>query len=139
MSRYDIWVIAAIWIAVVFAFGSFADDPDQEITAALLGTFAGGLMTAVYLFVRETRTKKKTGRLLFSTSESGADHKARAGVVDVVVVLVLWIAGGIAAKALFSDATADWVSIALPLAYLLFLLVRRTRRPRSERPQDAGG
>src|SRR5262245_29457868 len=98
-------------------------------------------MTGVYLLVRnvrKTRPKKKFGRFSLSASENGADLRARAGVVDVLVLLVLWFAGGIVAMALFSDATAGWLSFLAPLAYLLFLLLRLNRRSRSERPQDAG-
>ena len=148
MSRRDIWVIVAIWIAVVFATGVFADafgvSDDEAEGWGLLGLIVGGLLTGVYFLVRENRTKKKTGRLSLSTSEGeqtaapSHGHRSRTWV-HVVVVLVLWIGGGIAAQALFSDATSDLVGYALPLAYLLFLLVRRVRRSRSERPRDAGG
>ena len=147
MSRRDIWVIVAIWIAVVFATGAVADafgvSDDEAEGWGLLGLIVGGLLTGVYLLIREIHTKKKTGRLSLSTSENEQTPTPSQGQrprtwVHVVVVLVLWIGGGIAAQALFSDATSDWVSFALPLAYLLFLLVRRVRRSRSERPQDAG-
>ena len=148
MSRRDISVIVAIWIAVVFATGAFADafgvSDDEAEGWGLIGLIVGGLLTGVYLFVREIRTKRNTGGLSLSMSESeqtttpSQGHRSRTWV-HVVVVLVLWIGGGIAAQALFSDATSDWVGFAAPLAYLLFLLVRRIRRSRSERPQDAGG
>ena len=144
LSGRDKWVIAAIWIAVLFATGALADtlgvSDDEAEGVGLLG----GLLTAVYLFVREIRTKKETGHLSLRESESektttpSQGHRSRTWV-HVVVVLVLWIGGGIAGQALFSDATSGWVVFALPFAYLLFLLVRRIRRSRSERPQDAGG
>ena len=148
MSRRDVWVIVAIWIAVVFATGAVADafgvSDDEAEGWGLLGLIVGGLLTGLYLFVRETRTKKRTGRLSLSTSESeqtgtpSQGHRSRTWV-HVVVVLVLWIGGRIAAQVLFSDATSEWVGYAAALAYLLFLLVRRIRRSRSEPPQDAGG
>jgi hypothetical protein len=142
MSRRDIWVIVAIWIAVVFATGAFADalgvSDDEAEGWGLLGLIVGGLLTAVYLLVREIRTKRKTGRLSLSMSESeqtttpSQGHRSRTWV-HVVVVLVLWIGGGIAAQALFSNGTSDWVSYALPLAYLLFLLLRRLGRRSADR------
>jgi hypothetical protein len=146
MNRYDVWVIAAIWFAVFLVSGSFVEvdenyealDPDKETTVAVLGLIAGGLMTGVYLLVRnvrKTRPKKKTGRFSLSASENGADLRARAGVVDVVVALVLSFAGG----ALFSGRTSDWLSVLAPLAYLLLVLVRNIRRSRSALLRDVGG
>lgn len=148
MNRYDVWVIAAIWFAVVVVGGYFvpvdengeALDPDKEINVAVLGIIAGGLMTGAYVLVRKlpTRTKKETGHLSPSTSESGADLRARKGVVDVLVLIVLWFAGAIVGVALFSDTAGLWLSFLAPLAYVLLVPVRQIRRSRSERPQDAG-
>jgi hypothetical protein len=142
MSRRDIWVIVAIWIAVVLATGAFADalgvSDDEAEGWGLLGLIVGGLLTGLYLFVREIRTKRKTGRLSLSMSESeqttmpSQGHRSRTSV-HVVVVLVLWIGGGIVGQALFSDATSGWVVFALPLAYLLSLLLRRLGRRSADR------
>jgi hypothetical protein len=139
MSRRDIWVIVAIWIAVLFAIGAVVGDlgvsDDEAEGWGLLGVIVGGLLTGAYLFVREIRTKRKSGRLSLSMSESeqtttpSQGHRSRTWV-HVVVVLVLWIGGGIAAQALFADVTSDLVSFALPAAYLLFLLLRSIRRSR---------
>ena len=142
MSRRDVRVITAIWIVVLYVGGSImGENPtgNDEFYGVAFMVIVGGLLTAVYLFVRETRTKKKTGRLSLSTSGSeqttapSQGHRSPAwwGVVDVFAVLVLWMIGYRIATLLFSDMTSEFVGVLLPLAFLLVRHLRRSRTARS--------
>ena len=138
MSRRDVWVITTIWVVVLYAGGSImGDNPtvDEQFYGVAFSLIVGSVLTALYFIVRETRTKKKTGRLSLSTGGSeqtatpSQGHRSPAwwGVVDVVVVLVLWQVGYQVARLLFSETASEFVGALLPLAFLLVRHVRRSR------------
>ena len=147
MSRRDVWAIAAIWFVVLIVVGSIlGDNPTDgdEFYVGWLMVIVGSLMTGVYFFVRGRRAKKKKTGLPTSeigqTKSPSQDLRSQAwwwGVVDVVVVLVLWSVGYWVAGLFVPDAASEWVGGLLPLAYLLVLHVRLSRAPTS--PQTRAG
>jgi hypothetical protein len=134
---------------MLYPAGLLLDDPtataDEEVEGVVYGTalwvIGGGLLTGLYLLVRETRMKKKTGRLSLSagrseettTASQGRRSSAWWGLVDVLAVLVLWVVGYQIARLVFSDSTSELVGLLLPLAFAVLLVrhVGRSRTPKS--------
>ena len=146
MSRRDYWAIAAIWIVVFIAAFIFAvliadDDPntDEGAGAGALAVPVGGLLTGVYLLVRETRARRKKQGIAVISSEtdrivvpqSPRLPRTREWWVDVIGTVVLWIVGTVVAIKVFGfdDGMAVWIA---GLVSLAFLLVRHLRRTRSK-------
>jgi hypothetical protein len=143
-------VITTIWLVMLYPAGLVIDGnptatADEKVEGEVYGTalwvIGGGLLTGLYLLVRDTRMKKKTGRLSLSmdaseqTGTPSAGHRSRAwlGVVDVFAVLVLWVVGYQIARLVFSESTSELVGLLLPLAFAVLLVrhVGRSRAPKS--------
>jgi hypothetical protein len=132
-------VITTIWLVALYVGGSVmgGENPtaDEEIYGTVLIVILGSVATGVYLLVRETRMKTKTGRLSLSTSGAeetttrpqGRRSSAWWGLVDVAVVLALWLVGYQIARLFFSETASESVGALLPLAFLLVRQVRRSR------------
>jgi peptidoglycan/LPS O-acetylase OafA/YrhL len=147
VSRRDYWAIAAIWVVVLV--GAFllaaltADDnpnTDEGAGAGVLAAIVGGLLTGVYLLIRETRARREKERIARSSGETERIvvpktprlPRPREWWVDVVGAIILWIVGTVIALQVvgLNDDLGVWIGGLLPLAFLLMRHLRRTRSTR---------
>jgi hypothetical protein len=144
VNRRDYWAIAAIWVVVFSAAFLLAavtadDNPntDEGAGAGAVAVIVGGLLTGIYLLIRETRARREKERIARSSGEterivvpkSPRLPRPREWWVDVVGAIVLGIIGIVIALEVVG-LNADlgvWIGGLLPLAFLLVRHLRRTR------------
>jgi hypothetical protein len=140
VKQRDIVALVVIWSLVLtgaFLLAALGadDDPqtDDAAGAGVLAAIAGAILTGLYFFVLELRSRKERvrepTRTTTSHTISTATPSGRARWVEIVLVTGLWIAGTVVA--LIAGVPVDyaaWLGGLLPLAVLLVRHLRRSDR-----------